>query len=267
MMGGKKRRFLGIIPARYASTRFPGKPLVEIAGKIMIRRVYERASEVLEEVWVATDDGRIEEAVRAFGGRVVMTSEACPSGTDRCREAAEKIEAATERSYDVVVNIQGDEPFLHPEMLEKLLSCFEDETAEIATLANPVVHQEDIFNFGEAKVVFDRNGYALYFSRSPVPYVMEAEEADWLKRHRFYKHVGVYAYRTDVLKKITELPVSSLEAAERLEQNRWLENGYKIRVEITDHESVPVDTPEDLERVQRMIDRGVLCRTGWTEEK
>jgi len=256
--GRKKGRFLGIVPARYASTRFPGKPLVEIAGKIMIQRVYERASEVLEEVWVATDDARIEEAVRAFEGRVVMTSAACPSGTDRCREAAEKIEAATGRSFDVVVNVQGDEPFLHPEMLEKLLSCFDDETAEIATLANPVVHREDIFNFGEAKVVFDRNRYALYFSRSPVPYVMEAEEADWLKRHRFYKHVGVYAYRMEVLRKITGLPVSCLEATERLEQNRWLENGYKIKVEITDHESVPVDTPEDLRRLQRLLDKNLL---------
>jgi 3-deoxy-manno-octulosonate cytidylyltransferase (CMP-KDO synthetase) len=231
---------------------------VDIAGKMMIQRVYERATQVLEEVWVATDDARIEEAVKGFGGRVVMTSEECPSGTDRCREAAEKIAATTDRSFDVVVNIQGDEPFLHPEMLEKLTSCFDDEKTEIATLANPVVYREELFNPSEAKVVFDNNKDALYFSRSPVPYVMEVEEADWLDHHTFYKHVGVYAYKTDVLKKVTELPVSSLEATERLEQNRWLENGFRIKVEITDHESVPVDTPEDLERIQRLLDKNLL---------
>jgi len=251
-------KFLGIIPARYASTRFPGKPLVDIAGKMMIQRVYERAAQVLEEVWVATDDTRIEEAVKGFGGKVVMTSEACPSGTDRCREAAERITATTERSFDVVVNIQGDEPFLHPEMLEKLTSCFDDEKADIATLANPAIYKEDLFNPSEAKVVFDKNRDALYFSRSPVPYVMEVDEADWLEHHTFYKHVGVYAYKMDVLRKITELPVSSLEATERLEQNRWLENGFRIRVEITDHESVPVDTPEDLKRIQRLLDKNLL---------
>jgi 3-deoxy-manno-octulosonate cytidylyltransferase (CMP-KDO synthetase) len=251
-------RFLGIIPARYASTRFPGKPLVDIAGKMMIQRVYERASEGLEEVWVATDDARIEEAVRGFGGKVVMTSDACPSGTDRCREAVESIQATTDRSFDVVINIQGDEPFLHPEMLEKLMSCFDDERADIATLVNPAVYKEDIFNPSEVKVVFDKNKDALYFSRSPVPYVMEVDEANWLEHHTFYKHVGIYAYRMDVLRKITELPVSSLEATERLEQNRWLENGYRIKVEITDHESVPVDTPEDLERIQRLLDKNLL---------
>ena len=251
-------RFLGIIPARYASTRFPGKPLVDIAGKMMIQRVYERAAQVLEEVWVATDDARIEEAVKGFGGKVVMTSEACASGTDRCREAAERITATTERSFDVVVNIQGDEPFLHPEMLERLTSCFDDEKADIATLANPAIYKEDLFNPSEAKVVFDKNKNALYFSRSPIPYVMKVDEADWLEHHTFYKHVGVYAYKMDVLRKITELPVSSLEATERLEQNRWLENGFRIKVEITDHESVPVDTPEDLKRIQRLLDKNLL---------
>ena len=260
-------RFLGVIPARYASTRFPGKPLVDIAGKTMIQRVYERAAESLEEVWVATDDARIEEAVKGFGGRVVMTSEACPSGTDRCREAAEKIAATTNRSFDVVINIQGDEPFLHPEMFEKLMSCFDDGTADIATLVNPVVQSEEIFNPSEAKVVFDRDKSALYFSRSPVPFVMEVEKADWHEHHTFYKHVGVYAYKMDVLRKITELPVSPLEATERLEQNRWLENGYKIKVEITKHESVPVDTPEDLERIQRLLDKSELSQTGGTKKK
>ena len=250
-------RFLGIIPARYASTRFPGKPLVDIAGKVMIQRVYERASDVLEEVWVATDDARIEEAVKGFGGKVVMTSESCPSGTDRCREALERIQETTDRSFDVVINIQGDEPFLHPEMLEKLMSCFDDERAHIATLVNPAVYEDEIFNPSEVKVVFDKNKDALYFSRSPIPYLMEVDKADWLEHHTFYKHVGIYAYRMDVLREITELPVSSLEATERLEQNRWLENGYRIKVEITDHESVPVDTPEDLERIQRLLDKNL----------
>jgi 3-deoxy-manno-octulosonate cytidylyltransferase (CMP-KDO synthetase) len=246
-------RFLGVIPARYASTRFPGKPLVDIAGKTMIQRVYERTTQALEDVWVATDDARIEAAVKGFGGRVVMTSEDCPSGTDRCIEAADKITAATNRSFDVLINVQGDEPFLHPEMLENLMSCFGDGTADIATLVNPVVQPEEIFLPSEVKVVFNRDKDALYFSRSPVPHVAEVEEAKWHEHHTFYKHVGVYAYKMDVLRKITELAVSPLEATERLEQNRWLENGFKIKVEITNHESVPVDTPEDLERIQRLL--------------
>ena len=250
-------RFLGVIPARYASTRFPGKPLVDIAGKMMIQRVYERAAEVLEEVGLPPTMPGSRKRSRASGeGRDDLRG--LSSGTDRCREAAERIAATTEQSFDVVVNIQGDEPFLHPEMLEKLTSCFDDEEADIATLANPVAIQEDIFNPSEAKVVFDKNRDALYFSRSPVPYVMEVDEADWLEHHTFYKHVGVYAYKMDVLRKITELPVSSLEATERLEQNRWLENGFRIRVEITDHESVPVDTPEDLKRIQRLLDKNLL---------
>jgi 3-deoxy-manno-octulosonate cytidylyltransferase (CMP-KDO synthetase) len=260
-------RFLGVIPARYASTRFPGKPLVDIAGKTMIQRVYERAIEALEEVWVATDDARIEEAVQGFGGKVVMTSESCQSGTDRCREAAEKIASKGNRVFDVVINIQGDEPFLHPEMFESLIACFDDGTADIATLVNPVVEPGEIFNPSEAKVVFDKNKDALYFSRSPVPHVMEVEEADWHEHHTFYKHVGVYAYRMDALKEITELPPSPLETTERLEQNRWLEHGYRIKVEITHHESIPVDTPEDLERIQKYLHKSELDQTGGTEER
>ncbi len=257
-------RFLGVIPARYASTRFPGKPLVEIAGKTMIQRVYERSAEALEEIWVATDDERIEAAVKAFGGRVVMTSVDCPTGTERCREAAEKIAASSSRPFDVVINVQGDEPFLHPEMLESLKSCFGDGTADIATLVNRVVHPEEILLPSEVKVVFDKNKDALYFSRSPIPYVAEIEQAKWHEHHTFYKHVGVYAYRMDVLRRITELPASPLEAAEHLEQNRWLENGYRIRVEITDHESIPVDTPEDLARIQRLLGSTQPPTTGGT---
>jgi len=250
-------RFLGIIPARYASTRFPGKALAEIAGKIMIQRVYECASAVLEHVWVATDDARIERAVAGFGGRVVMTSTSCPSGTDRCREALERIEedAAGGGVFDVVINIQGDEPVLHPEMLEKLQGCFGDGGTQIATLINPILNVEDLFLPGEVKVVFTRDMHALYFSRAPIPFVMEEPKERWLSRHRFYRHVGIYAFRNRVLKEITRLPLSPLETIERLEQNRWLENGYRIRVEITDQESVGVDTPEDLERVRRLLEK------------
>lgn len=251
-------KFLGVIPARYASTRFPGKPLVDIAGKMMIQRVYERAARGMEHVWVATDDARIEQAVKGFGGRVVLTSETCPSGTDRCMEAADKLIAETGEGFDVVINIQGDEPFLHPEILEKLMACFADGAADIATMVNPVVHADDIFSPNEAKVVLNRNRDALYFSRSPIPYVMDVEKEEWLKHHRFYKHIGIYAYKIDILRKITQLPLSSLERTERLEQNRWLENGFKIKVEITVHESVSVDTPQDIERVMKLLDQNLL---------
>jgi len=246
-------RFVGIIPARYASTRFPGKALADIAGKTMIQRVYERAGAVLEHVWVATDDERIRRVVAGFGGRAVMTDPSCPSGTDRCREALDRIEGGTGASYDVVINVQGDEPVLHPEMLEKLMACFHHADTDIATLVNPVLGVEELFLPGEVKVVFTRRMQALYFSRTPIPYVMEEPRENWLGRHRFHKHVGIYAYRTRVLREITGLPLSPLETAERLEQNRWLENGYTIRVEITDKESVGVDTPEDLERVKRFL--------------
>lgn len=247
--------FLGIIPARYASTRFPGKPLADIAGKPMIRRVYERARSALRDVWVATDDARIEQAVREFGGEVVLTSETCSSGTERCMEAAERIAAETGRAWDVVINVQGDEPLLQGEMLARLKAAFRDPAADIATLVNPVVDPEDIHNASEVKVVFTRNRDALYFSRSPIPYLMEVDPNAWISRHTFYKHVGVYAYRLEALREITALPPSTLETAERLEQNRWLEAGFRIKVEITDLESVPVDTPADLERVRRLLER------------
>lgn len=249
-------KFLGIIPARYASTRFPGKALVDIGGKTMIRRVYECARAVLEHVWVATDDERIRREVAGFGGRVVMTSVSCASGTDRCREALEGIETATEDRFDVVINVQGDEPVLHPEMLEKLMGCFQDPATEIATLVNPVPTVEELFLPGEVKVVFTRDMRALYFSRAVIPHVMDAEREQWLARHRFYRHVGIYAYRASVLRRITRLPESPLETSERLEQNRWLEHGYRIRVEITEKESVGVDTPEDLDRVRRLLEEG-----------
>lgn len=246
-------RFLGIIPARYASTRLPGKALADIAGKTMIRRVYERASAVLEHLWVATDDVRIQREVDGFGGRVVMTSASCASGTERCSQALERIEAAAGAAFDVVINVQGDEPVLDPEMVEKLMGCFREPDTEIATLVNPLLSPGDLFLPGKVKVVFTRDRRALYFSRAAIPYVMEAAREEWLSRHRFYRHVGIYAYRAAVLKEIARLPASPLETSERLEQNRWLENGYRIRVEITDKESVGVDTPEDLDRVRQLL--------------
>ena len=242
-------QFLGLIPCRYASTRFPGKPLADIAGKTMIRRVYEQASKALEHVYVATDDDRIANHVKDFGGNVVMTSVDHRSGTERCAEAIKKISAIEEDSkYRVVINIQGDEPFIKPEQLRLLMSCFDDEKIQIATLATPIIHEDDVFNPNVVKVVRDRDLQAIYFSRSPVPYLRNVERGKWATSHQFLKHLGMYAYRTQVLKEITLLKPSTLEMAEFLEQNRWLENGYAILVETTQMESLAIDTPEDLER-------------------
>ena len=221
-------KFLGIIPARYASTRFPAKPLAMLGGKTVIQRVYEQVAGVLDDAYVATDDERIEAAVKAFGGKVVMTSVHHKSGTDRCYEACTKIGG----DFDVVVNIQGDEPFIQPSQLDAVKACFEDVTTQIATLVKPFTADEPfavLENVNSPKVVVNTNWNALYFSRSIIPYQRNAEKQDWLKGHTYYKHIGLYAYRTDVLKEITMLPQSSLELAESLEQLRWLENGYKIR--------------------------------------
>ena len=241
---------LGIIPARYQSTRLPGKPLLDIRGKPIIQWVYEATAQVLQHIYVATDDERILDAVKAFQGKAVMTPQACPSGTDRCIAALPIIESHTKQQFDIILNIQGDEPLLHPALLQQLLTCFEDPTTEIATLVNPIIQQEDIFNEVEAKVVFDKNYKALYFSRSPIPYVIKEVQAHWLNQCTFYKHVGLYAFKRETLQAIKHLHQSSLEIAESLEQNRWLENGYTIKVAITKHESVPVDTLEDLERIR-----------------
>lgn len=243
---------LGIIPARYQSTRLPGKPLVDIGGKPMIQWVYEKTTQVLKHVYVATDDERIRSAVEAFKGKAVMTPRACPSGTDRCITALPTIENHTKQQFDIILNIQGDEPLLYPAMLEKLLTCFEDPTTEIATLIHPITQQEAIFKEVEAKVVFDKNYKALYFSRSPIPYVIKEKQAKWLNQCTFYKHVGLYAFKRATLQAIKQLQQSSLELAESLEQNRWLENGYTIKVAITKYESMPVDTLEDVERIKRI---------------
>lgn len=246
--------YIGIIPARYASTRFPGKPLVDIGGITMIQRVYEQASKALEWVYVATDDDRIADCVKAFGGNVVMTSTEHKSGTDRCAEAIKKIQLSEEKAkFDVVINIQGDEPFIKPEQLRLLKSCFDDEKIQIATLAKQITENDDIFNPNVVKVLRNRELQAIYFSRSPIPYLRNEAKENWHNAYSFYKHLGIYAYRTITLKQITMLQPSPLELAESLEQNRWLENGYTILVEKTDFETVAIDTPEDLEKVREML--------------
>lgn len=245
-------KFIGIIPARYASTRFPGKPLADINGKPMIQRVYEQVKIALDNVVVATDDNRIEKAVKAFGGEVVMTSSEHQSGTDRIAEAIEKIESETKENYQVIINIQGDEPFIQPEQILALKNCFNSPSTQIATLIKTIENPNEIFDMNKVKVVVNKNLRALYFSRSPIPYFRGSEQKDWINKHRYYKHIGIYAYRRDTLNEITKLPQSSLEIAESLEQLRWLENEYVIKTDITSHESIGIDTPEDLERVTKL---------------
>jgi 3-deoxy-manno-octulosonate cytidylyltransferase (CMP-KDO synthetase) len=241
---------IGIIPARYASTRFPGKPLVDIKGKAMIQRVYEQAqkSKSLSSVVVATDDERIEKTVKAFGGEVVMTSPTHPTGTDRCAETYEKLQVKA----DAVVNIQGDEPFIDPQQIDLLCSCFEDSRTELATLVKKIESKETLFNPNSPKVIVDTNGFAIYFSRHPIPYLRGAKEDQWLNVHTYYQHIGLYGYRVDALRRITKLNPSSLEKAESLEQLRWIENGFKIKTSVTTLDTLAVDTPEDLERIMNM---------------
>jgi 3-deoxy-manno-octulosonate cytidylyltransferase (CMP-KDO synthetase) len=247
------RQFAGIIPARYASSRFPGKPLVLIGNKPMIQRVYEQASKILEMVWVATDDKRIFDAVLDFGGKAVMTSPDHLSGTDRCAEAVTKINSETSKKIDIVINIQGDEPFIRPEQIALLMKCFDDKTVELATLVRKVEPGEDIFNPNQPKVIINSNADAIYFSRAAIPFIRDSEKSEWSKKHVFYKHPGLYAYRSETLKKITLLSRSPLEIAESLEQNRWLENGYLIRTAVTTWESIGIDTPEDLEKANLLL--------------
>ena len=248
----KKLHFVAIIPARYASTRFPGKPLALLGGKPVIQRVYEQVSAVVEDAVVATDDERIFAAVEAFGGRVVMTSTEHRSGTDRCYEAYQKLGKA----YDVVINVQGDEPFIAHSQLRAIMSCFDDEHTQIATLVKPFAEEDGIEaleNPNSPKVVVDAASKAIYFSRSVIPYLRGVERTEWLKHHTFYKHIGMYAFRSEVLRAVTALPQSSLERAESLEQLRWIENGYKIGVGISDVETVGIDTPEDLARAEEFL--------------
>ena len=247
-------QFAAIIPARYASTRFPGKPLVMLGGKTMIQRVYEQASKSTDLVYVATDDGRILDAVGKFGGKAVLTSIEHFSGTDRCAEAVGIIMKETGQRVDIVLNIQGDEPFIRPEQINLLKSCFDDGSVQIATLIRKTGPGEDIFNPNHVKVIIDSEGNAIYFSRAAIPYCRGVEPGEWSDKHLFFKHLGLYAYKTEILKKITAMPRTSLEIAESLEQNRWLENGLKIRTAITDRESISIDTPGDLERALSHLD-------------
>lgn len=242
-------KFIGIIPARYASSRFPGKPLALLGGKYVIQHVYEKAASVLETVYVATDDERIVKAVESFGGKALMTRSDHKSGTDRIAEAMGKVDG----HWDVVVNIQGDEPFVRKEQLQTICRCFDDDRTQIATIGKRFTDMDAVKNPNSPKIVVDNNGYAMYFSRSVIPFVRGIDQEYWLQNYPFLKHLGIYAYRTDVLNEITHLPQSSLEKAESLEQLRWLQNGYKIKVGITDFETVGIDTPEDLVRAEKFL--------------
>ncbi|MEN9918927.1 MAG: 3-deoxy-manno-octulosonate cytidylyltransferase [Bacteroidota bacterium] len=245
-------KFVGIIPARYQSTRFPGKPLVDIGGKSMIQRVYEQAKLALEDVWVATDDIRIQEAVELFGGNVVMTSPDHKSGTDRCHEAYLKID----NEFDVVINIQGDEPFIQQLQIETLKHCFDTKQVQLATLVKPFKPEDGLdalLSPNTPKVVLTKESEAIYFSRSVIPYLRDVQQSEWLSNHTFYKHIGMYAYRTDVLKEITQLDQTTLELSESLEQLRWIENGYKIKVGLTNIETIGIDTPKDLQKALKLL--------------
>lgn len=240
----------GIIPSRYASTRFPGKPLAIINGKSMIERVYIQASKcsLLKTVIVATDDERIASHVREFGGKAVMTSAHHPSGTDRIAETIALLEKENE-FYDIAVNIQGDEPFIRPEQIEKVIRLFSLKNVEIATLIKSITEQEELFNPNVVKVITDHAGRALLFSRSAIPHIRGKAEENWLEHFTFYKHIGIYAYRTETLKIIASLPPAPPEIAESLEQLRWLWNGYQIYTDSTDFETFGIDTPEDLSKL------------------
>jgi len=245
-------RFVGIIPARFASTRFMGKPLVDIGGKSMIQRVYEQVSKALNDVYVATDDKRIFEAVLAFGGKVIMTSNQHRSGTDRCYEAFSKLD----EKFDVIINVQGDEPFIQPEQIVELQKCFENHDTQIATLAKIFTQKEGfeaLNNPNSPKLVVNKRNEAMYFSRSVIPFLRGFDANNWIYNQTYFKHVGIYAYKAEVLRDLTLLEQSPLEIAESLEQLRWLENGYRIKVGFTDLETVGIDTPEDLEKVKGLL--------------
>ncbi len=242
-------KFIAIIPARYASTRFPGKPLAMLGGKTVIQRVYEQAIAVLGEAYVATDDERIYKAVEAFGGKVVMTRTDHKSGTDRIQEAATKINT----DADVIINVQGDEPFIQASQIETLMHLFDDPTTQIGTLGKHFETMEAVENPNSPKIVTDNRGFALYFSRSVIPYIRGKERNEWFGEYPFLKHLGIYAYHREVLAEVTKLPQSSLEKAESLEQLRWLQNGYRIRVGLTNIETVGIDTPEDLQRAEEFL--------------
>jgi 3-deoxy-manno-octulosonate cytidylyltransferase (CMP-KDO synthetase) len=247
---------LGIIPARYASTRLEGKPLVDLGGKTMIQRVYEQAKKALDQVIIATDDERIEKAVKDFGGEVIMTSAYHTTGTNRCLEAYEKYAEQTDVSFDVILNIQGDEPLLNPVQITSLMNCFQSKEVQMATLVIPTGKNEDLTT--GVFVVFDKNYNAMYFSRSIIPNQRDRSKESWSKDHTFYKHVGMYGFTPEALEEFANLKETNLEQSEKLEQLRWLEQGNKIKIAITEHQSIAVDTAQDLEKVRRIIDRDML---------
>lgn len=244
-----KMKVIGIIPARYASSRFPGKPLAKLGRKYVIQRVVEQVGAVLDDVYVATDDERIYNTVTSMGAKAVMTRSDHQSGTDRIAEALEKIGG----NFDVVVNIQGDEPFIQKSQIETVVACFNDADTQIATLGKKFATIEEAKNPNSPKIILDNRSYAMYFTRALVPYIRGKEENQWLNIYPFLKHIGLYAYRTEVLRKVTKLPQSPLELAEGLEQLRWLQNGYKIKVGLTEVETVGIDTPEDLQRAELFL--------------
>lgn len=243
-------KILGIIPARYASTRFPGKPLVQIKGKSMIQRVYEQADKAksLSDVIVATDDERIAAEVKQFGGKFILTGNNHLSGTDRCAEVAINV-----TGYDAIINIQGDEPYIDPEQIDLLASCFYEKDVQLATLIKEIHTEDELFNVNIPKVVINTNGEAVYFSRQTIPYIRSQEKENWLNSHQFYKHIGIYGYTYPALLEITKLPPSSLELTESLEQLRWIENGYRIKTKVTEIETIAIDTPEDLNKINDSV--------------
>ena len=244
-----KMKVIGIIPARYASSRFPGKPLAKLGGKYVIQRVVEQVGAVLDDVYVATDDERIYNTVTSMGAKAVMTRSDHQSGTDRIAEALEKIGG----NFDVVVNIQGDEPFIQKSQIETVVACFNDADTQIATLGKKFATLEEAKNPNSPKIILDNRSYAMYFTRALAPYIRGKEENQWIDVYPFLKHIGLYAYRTEVLRELTKLPQSPLEIAEGLEQLRWLQNGYKIKVGLTEVETVGIDTPEDLRRAELFL--------------
>ena len=244
-------KVVGIIPARYASTRFPGKPLALIKGKPMIQRVYEQAlKSQLDEVVVATDDVRIADAVMDFGGRYVLTDPNHRSGTDRCREALDLLD----KQYDAVVNVQGDEPFIDPLQINQVMELISRDDTQLASLVKKIVDEDELFSPNTVKVVMDKQGNALYFSRNPIPYMRNIDRNEWLKNGVFYKHIGIYAYKSETLRRIAEMQPTALEVSESLEQLRWLENGLDIRIGITDTENVSIDQPRDIEKAEKFAE-------------
>ena len=243
-------KVVGIIPARYASTRFPGKPLALISGKTMIRRVYEQALKSrLDGVVVATDDVRIADEVMSFGGQYVLTDPNHRSGTDRCREALDLLDNA----FDAVVNIQGDEPFIDPNQINLVVDLISRGDTQLASLAKRIRLEDELFSPNTVKVVMDNDGKALYFSRQPIPFMRNVDAPEWLEKGVFYKHIGIYAYKAEALRKVAQMSMSALEKSESLEQLRWLENGLEIRMGITDTENVSIDTPSDLQKAESFL--------------